>query len=94
MRETSAQDSSPMPCCGSVEAPHSHVVVEVMFVATQLKHRKKKFFVQLLRLFMREVRYVTLHAHYHAIFANKPLCTLIKCAAFEQSPLMWVAEST
>ena len=31
-------------------------VVEIMFVATETKHRKKKFFVQLLRLFMREVR--------------------------------------
>ena len=62
LRETSAQDSSAMTCCAGAKAAHSHAVVEVMFVATQLKHRKKKFFVQLLRLFMREVRNVTLHA--------------------------------
>ena len=44
------------PCATADPAQCTRAVVEVMFVATETKHRKKKFFVQLLRLFMREVR--------------------------------------
>lgn len=41
---------------------HEHAVVEIMFVSTDVAYRNKKFFVQLLRLFMREVRpYGTVH---------------------------------
>lgn len=48
------------PCAQPPDAADkiTRPTVEVMFVATELKHRKKKFFVQLLRLFLQEVRHI------------------------------------
>ena len=52
-RAGAASDAAP-----KAAVPHGHATVEIMFVATEPKHREKKFFVQLLRLFMQEVRLI------------------------------------
>ena len=56
LEETSAQSSMARFSCGSNRTSLAlHAVVEVMFVATKLEYQKNKFFIQLMRLFIREV---------------------------------------
>ena len=70
LQETPTQSSAAQSPCDSAGASlPTDAVVEVMFVATKLEHRKKKFFVQLLRLFMREVMPCTLHMH-HPVYPS------------------------
>lgn len=84
LRETPARgNAAPTLYTGSCQ----HAIVEVMFVATKVEHRKKKFFVQLLRLFMREVRQFTVCLGFDMLSSNT--CWLAKCICHES-----VAETT
>ena len=59
IRQATAQSHVKQPFQAINTASHAHTVVEILFVATEVKHRGKKFFLQLLRLFMREVSLIS-----------------------------------